>query len=1254
MTPTSWKIWIDTGGTFTDCLAEDPRGQQHRLKVLSSSVVRATVTTTSRSAVRLLTELPFSPDLLEGYTIRFLGKQSQQRIIAHVEHDTLILNKPVSRTRGATVEITAHEEVPVLAARLLTGTKLNSPFPAIEMRLGSTRGTNALLERKGARTVFIVTKGFKDLLAIGNQQRPHLFALNIIRPLPLYAAVVEASERLDAAGNVLEALTEEEVTRLVNAVKKQRAEAVAITFLHSYKNPSHERMLKQALHAAGVLYVSVSHELSSLIRIVPRAETTVTNAYLHPVIRQYLSRIREGLGLNTFRVMSSAGGLMPADSFQPKDSLLSGPAGGVIGALRKAKLSGTGSIITFDMGGTSTDVSLCNERPDYRFESVVGDQRIMSPSIAIETIAAGGGSVCAFDGHRFTVGPASAGASPGPACYGAGGPLTITDVNLLLGRLDEQNFSIPVHRAAAERQLKQILQQVSRTTGRTYDQHEILEAFVQIANEKMADAIRKVSVQKGHDPAAYTLVSFGGAGGQHACSLAAMLDINTILVPYEAGLLSAYGIGHAQREKIEEQWVMQSLKEFLPASDTIFQKLETLARKALKADGLERDSQITRERLVFARLKGQETSLEITIEDSSEIEAAFRDRYKKIYGHWIDDRAIEIESVRVRVIAGKQPEKYLNEKLISTSPSPLKKGVVYHQQAWLPCAVFRWESLTSGARITGPALVISANASQFIEPGWQFQLEAVNNAIITRRTKGRVRVSNVRSREAQIELYTNRFTAIAQEMGAMLQRTAFSVNVKERLDFSCALLDATGKLIVNAPHIPVHLGSLGVCVRAVMKKLPMKRGDVVVTNHPAYGGSHLPDITLIMPVYVGDQHVGFVANRAHHAEIGGKQPGSMPADATTLDEEGVTIAPMYLMRSGQAKWKEVERVLTSARYPTRALQENLADLNAAVASLKMGEKALQDLCATQGVKETTHYMRAITSYTASLMKERLQKLSKRTYQATEYLDDGTCMRVSIKKSDSLIIDFTGSSDVHPGNLNATPAIVNSVVLYVLRLLLHKNVPLNEGLLASVKQVLPRGFLNPLFKEGKAPAVVGGNTEISQRLTDTLLKALGLAACSQGTMNNFLFGNERFGYYETICGGVGAGPDFDGASAVHQHMTNTRITDPEILEWRYPVRLVRFEIRKGSGGRGIFTGGDGIVRELLFLDSLMVNVLTQHRRQLPYGMQGGEPGKPGKQWIITANGIKHVLQPVDGREVQPGDRMIMQTPGGGGYGSGKRK
>ena len=1245
-----WQLWIDTGGTFTDCIARTPSGELKRLKVLSSSVIRgAIVSRTGDRTVQVNMSWPVVKDIFKDFEFRIVGKSFACKIeqIDFVNNYIHLQGSLPYNLEDGAFEITSHEEVPVLAARLLTATPLHKKFPPLEMKLGSTRGTNAILERKGAKTAFLVTKGFKDLLLIGNQQRQNLFALHIIKPLPLYDFVLEVEERIESDGTVLHPLQASVIEKLVRQLRKEKVESISNALVNSYKNPVHEQALAAALATHGYNHVSFSSELSSQIKILPRAETTVANAYLDPIIHSYVSGIQHGLSGAKLSLMTSAGSLVRSDSFFPKDSLLSGPAGGVVGAAHQAMRSGINKIIGFDMGGTSTDVSLFDGRFDYRFESRVGNFKILSPSLSIETIAAGGGSICDFDGHRLIVGPHSAGASPGPACYGTGGPLTMTDVNLLLGRIDSDNFAIPISTQKSQEALQHLLNKIKKLTGHSTPGSKVLESLIQIANEKMAEAIKKISVQQGHDPRSFALLSFGGAGGQHACALAEILDMKKVLIPYDAGLLSAYGMGHASIERFEEKLILQHWKIFSTVLTTTLQTLFNRAKARLLSENFAADEIQWKKTLLFLRFEGQDSSLEIEYKSGTSVLKEFRKKYVSIFGHWIE-REVEVESVKIIASIEPATEKNTSTKIRRYQPVPEKSHWIIPNGSKQKGHIYRWEKLTAGAEIKGPSLVISGNSTTYVEQHWKWTLDARNNAHLIQLRKSKN--TNAHTAEALLELFTNRFTALAQEMGALLQRTSFSVNVKERLDFSCAVLDPNGMLVVNAPHIPVHLGSLGVCVREAHKVIVMKEGDVVVTNHPAFGGSHLPDVTLIKPVFYKKKLIGYVANRAHHAEIGGKKPGSMPADATTLEEEGVIIAPMYLVNRGQPQWERVRNILTKATFPTRSLEENLADLNGALAAVNLGEKGLQELCRLHGDKEVVRHMKALRSHAASLLKEKIKTLPKSLFVATERLDDGSLLQVRItRKGARLKIDFTGSAPTHPGNLNATKAIVQSVVLYSLRLLIDHPLPMNEGLMEPIDLVLPIGLLNPDFSKLPLPAVVGGNTEVSQRLTDTLMKAFGLAACSQGTMNNFLFGNNRFGYYETICGGTGAGKGFDGTDAVHQHMTNTRITDPELMELRYPVRLNRFEIRKGSGGKGKWKGGEGIEREIFFKEQLEINLLTQHRKEKPYGMSDGEPGKVGEQMIVRKNGKKEFLKGMDSRTVNPGDRLIIKTPGGGGWG-----
>ncbi|TRX50430.1 5-oxoprolinase [Fulvivirga sp. M361] len=1238
-----WQLWIDTGGTFTDCIAVSEQ-KIKRLKVLSNSSLRGKIIRVNGNKVMADFSWSASHDIFHNYTFQLLKTNFSSAIEnVNLESKTIVLRDApkTSLPEGTDFQLISPEEVPIFAARLITGTPLNEPLPLLEMRLGSTKGTNALLERKGQKVAFLVTEGFKDLLVIRDQQRPDLFTTNIKTPPPVYEKVIEISERLSSDGQVIKALN---TNKLLSQLKKlPKDTAMAIALVNSYKNDIHEQELKKQLVTLGFKYVSCSAALSKAIKILPRAETAVVNAYLQPIISSYINGIETKLDKGNLRVMASSGSIVSSGQYQPKDSLLSGPAGGIVGAVKTAELAGENKIITFDMGGTSTDVAIYNNQYDYSFETKVGNAQIVSPSLHIETIAAGGGSICAFRNGLFTVGPESAGAYPGPACYGAGGPLTITDVNLLSGKIAPQGFSIPLSKSHAREAAHHIIDEVYHKTSKKYSLEELLTAFTTIANEKMAEAIRKVSLKKGYDPKDYTLVTFGGAGGQHACQIAQLLGVKKIIIPYDAGLLSAYGIGHADIEVFKEKVILETFAS-LSNVDDYWNELKREAFDHFTKDHHPEGRMRVKRRLYYLRFKGQENTLEI--EEKGNVLKAFEEAYKKRYGHWLEGHDVEVESLRlIAVVRGGQ----VTQQVSSTSthtPLSLTSQLSYTGEKWEDTTVYSWENISTGATIAAPSILSSNNTTVHLGKGWNLVLNEYNAAILHFQTD--VSHQTIKSKEANIELYKNRFMSVVEDMGAILRRTSFSVNVKERQDFSCALMDAQGYLIVNAPHIPVHLGSMGVCVRRVMDVLDMQDGDVVITNHPGYGGSHLPDITLISPVYIGKELLGFVANRAHHSEIGGKTPGSMPTDATSLEEEGVIITPQYLIKQGQEKWSEIKELFTQAVYPSRAIEENLADLRGGIAALKTGIEGIKGLCDKFGMNNIQYYMKGLKSYVANAIADSI-KPWKGEYQARERLDDGTKLQVTISIDKRITFDFKGTGSEHRNNLNATPAIVNSVILYVLRLMLDKDLPLNEGLLDKVDIHLPQSLLNPDFSHSNLPAVVGGNTEVSQRLTDTLLKALRMAACSQGTMNNLLFGNSKFGYYETICGGTGAGKGFHGHDAIHQHMTNTKITDPEIIEHRYPVRLEEFTIRNGSGGTGIWNGGNGIVRTFTFLEALSVTFLTQHRLEQPYGLHGGEPGQAGEQFLIRRSGVQQMLPGIDNLLVENGDQLTIKTPGGGGWG-----
>ena len=1255
----AWHLWIDTGGTFTDCLALSPKGVLTRVKVLSSGRLRAQLQTTTQPNHYEIRSSWLSPEgFLEGAQISLLQAPSDRCRVE--QHDAgkqrIQLDHPLPISeRGALVEFIFGEEAPIVAARLATQTRFQAPLPKIEMRLATTKGTNALLERKGDKTAFFVTKGFRDLLLIGNQQRPSLFDLNIQKPLPLYSEVIEVEERLNQQGDVVRPIDLEALETTVARLSKEGFTSIAIAFLHAYRNPQNELALRDQLRKAGFDTISTSSELASLIKILPRAETTVANAYLAPLMNRYIASVSKSLENNRLHLMTSAGGLVPAESFRPKDSLLSGPAGGVVGASVTGLELGINQLIAFDMGGTSTDVSRFDHQFDYQFEHQVGAAQVMAPALRIKTVAAGGGSICGYSPQGLFVGPESAGASPGPACYGAGGPLTITDINLLLGRMDPEHFGIPTKIDAATQALEELLTEIGSQNNDPPSETKLLEGYLEIANERMADTIGEISLREGYDPSQYAMVAFGGAGGQHACSVAERLGIQQILFPRNAGLLSAHGLRHARQEQFAEAQILQRLNAFESSLKQEVLQLDLIAKNKLVAVGVpEGQIEITR-RILQLRLSGQEATEEIEYQPNESVRRAFERRYNEVFGYETGDKPIEIVSIHVTAGTVSSPLNItpLPEERSEAKPDKHLRPIYGSDHIEIP--VFKRDELKAQDQICGPAIVQDHYSTVFVEPHWEALVHPNETLVLSKSTREESSPP-LQSQHGQLveeELFTHRFENLVSEMGSQLERTAVSTNVKDRLDFSCALLDSHGDLIANAPHIPVHLGALGSCTRTLAKHFPLEANDVIVTNHPGFGGSHLPDVTVVSPVFdPNDQLVGYVANRAHHAELGGIRPGSMPPNAKNLEEEGVVIPPSYLVRKGVAQWPKIESLLTESRYPTRALDDNLADLRAQAAANLKGVHTLQSLCKDHGSDVIKIQMQLLKKRASIAATAALSKLQIACPSVTERLDDGTpiCIQAT-KEEDRLILDFSGTGALHPKNFNSNPAIVRSAVIYVIRLLVNQPFPLNEGLLEPVEIRLPRCFLNPDFPEAtnECPAVVAGNVETSQRLVDTLLKVFGLAACSQGTMNNLIFGNERLSYYETIAGGAGAGPGFDGAHAVHTHMTNTGITDPEILERRYPVSLKRFSIRPDSGGKGNFTGGNGVIRELEFLETVQVSLITQHRLYAPYGCLGGNSGATGNQTIIRNDKSRETLPPTSSPTLNKGDRLLIETPGGGGWG-----
>lgn len=1246
-----WKISIDTGGTFTDCIAIDPQGKTTRIKVLSSSRLRGRI---NKKVTDLTYEFSspwqYKSTLLAGYKLR-IRSTNESAVLVSIDYNSnlLTLDTALSDISDVDFELFSGEEAPVLAARLVTQTNLKDPLPAMEMRLGTTRGTNALLERKGAKTLLVVTKGFKDLLYIGNQQRPSLFQLNIPEPNLLYSDVIELHERIDAGGNIIKELDSHDFSLFPG----MHFDSIAVSLLNSYQNDQHETAIASAFRQGGAKYVSASSQLFPFSHYLRRTQTAVVNAYLDPVLDNYLTNIKNALPDGSLKIMTSTGSLSEVNGFRAKDSLLSGPAGGMVAATNLAKLFGFSKVLTFDMGGTSTDVARIDGQPELKYVTEIDGIEFHNPTLAIETVAAGGGSVCWFDGFTLQVGPGSAGASPGPACYGAGGPLTVTDVNLLLGKLDAGKFGIPIRSEAAMEALEDLQHSISEKTNNRLSFPEILFGLERIANEKMADAIRKISVTKGINPEEYALITFGGAGGLHSCQLADLLEIKNVIIPYDGGLFSAVGIGEALISALISRQIILPWEKAESQIEAWKDELLTRAATELASQ------RITTFEIVFfnvfLRFAGQENTIEIPFEGVETL-ANFQNSYTAQFGYYPENSIIELESIKLKV-----QEKSVKtiERTVLTDGTPagsLRQVRPLYTSASTadakPARLYEWDILNTGDELTGPSILLHDTSTTYIPAGWKLIIQENKDAFAFK-TGTKNNDNEVFSHEVSLQLFTNRFKAIAEEMGVQLQRTAFSVNVKERLDFSCALLDADGELLVNAQHIPVHLGSMGICGRLVRDAITIGPGDVIITNHPKYGGSHLPDITLISGVFTEEnQCLGYVINRAHHAEIGGMTPGSMPPDASFLAEEGVVISPHYLVKAGVFQREVIHELFTACAYPTRNFLSNEADILAALSALKKGSEQLLKLVEIHGKETVESYMRLIKASAIEQLQDVLVPLEGQSFEATEFLDDEHRIQVRISiEPEKQIFDFTGTSSVHPNNLNANISILYSVILYVLRLLVNRDIPLNDGLMKNVKIILPdNSFLHPDFSDDphKCPAVVGGNTEVSQRLADTLLKAFGLAACSQGTMNNFLFGNKDFGYYETIGGGAGAGPGFKGRAAVHQHMTNTRITDPEQLERKYPVRLLEFGIRKNSGGDGRYDGGDGIIRKVEFLENLQATILGQHRVYSPYGLKGGQDGKPGMH-TLTSNHVTTTLPGICSLEVRKGDILTIETPGGGGYG-----
>lgn len=1289
---TPWEFWIDVGGTFTDCFGRRPDGTLIRHKLLSSGATKGAAAGGSTAEVVVDPARRRDPaDFWIGYTFQLLdaaGNLAATSTVRGFNNATgeLTLDPPLPQPPqpGQGYELRSDEGSPIVAIRYMLGLKLTDPIKGVVVKLGTTRGTNALITRRGAKTAFVTTVGFGDILRIGYQNRPRLFDLAIHKPESLFTETFEVEERMSVDGQVLVPLNVEQVREGLKALRERGIQSLAICLLHAFEYPDHELQVEAIAREVGFEEISVSHRLARLIKIVARGDTTVMDAYLNPILRAYVAGLRRALRDSKLKIMTSAGGLLEAESFVGKDSTLSGPAGGVVGFSRVAEAAGFKRAIGFDMGGTSTDVSRYDGRYDLEFETEKAGVRVVAPMMAIETVAAGGGSVCSFDGVKLVVGPDSAGADPGPACYGRGGPLAVTDLNFYLGKILPERFPFPLDRAAVENRLQTLAAEIEAATGRKYTPIELCDGFLRVANANMVKPIRSISLAKGYDPRDYLLVSFGGAAAQHICAVARELGMPKVLVHPDAGILSAYGIGMADVVRHQAQGVYQPYsRETVQELEPVFEQLAAASREEVRNEGVP-DERISVRRSLDLRYRGLDAWLTIEEPEDGDYQAAYEAKHQQLYGYRHQGRPLEIVAARVEVIGKTSAEQQPSGSVLKPGESGRRPEPESWTETWFDAkphrtAVYDRSKLQAGDIIEGPAIIYETVSTTVIDPHWQAEVYKAGELLLTDmatssaaedaaapksgiiQATGSAKPAAIKLTEpdpVMLEIFNNQFAGIAEQMGITLRNTSSSVNVKERLDFSCALFTAKGDLVVNAPHIPVHLGAMSQTVKQVLADNPdMKPGDVFVTNDPYGGGSHLPDVTTVTPVFVGEENprlLFFTASRAHHAEIGGIRPGSMPPFSRNLAEEGVLIRNFKLVAGGESRIDELRQLLLSGPYPSRSVDDNLSDIAAQVAANQQGAADLAALIRRYGLETVEAYMGFIQQAAETKMRRALARLKpgKRTF--SDHMDDGTKIQVTITvHGETATIDFTGTGPVSAGNLNANRAIVTAAVLYCLRCLIDEDIPLNEGVLAPVEIILPENcLLNPPRKDRpeECAAVVGGNVETSQRIVDVVLGALGLAAASQGTMNNTLFGDKSFGYYETVCGGAGATPYANGADAVHTHMTNTRLTDPEVIEKRYPVRVREFSIRRGSGGAGKFRGGDGIIRRLEFLRTLDVSLLTGRRGPYrPYGLEGGEPGAPGRNRLVKKDGT--VVELPYGAEftADAGDILWVETPGGGGYG-----
>ncbi|MFE4669662.1 hydantoinase B/oxoprolinase family protein [Streptomyces sp. NPDC056716] len=1191
---TGWQFWVDRGGTFTDIVARRPDGSLLTHKLLSDN--------------------------------------------------------PARYADAAVAGVQA----------LLDG----SDDPIESVRMGTTVATNALLERKGERTLLVITRGFRDALRIAYQNRPSIFARRIELPELLHERVIEVDERITADGTVLRAPDLEALAAPLRRAHEDGIRAIAVVCLHSHLHPAHEQAIGELAARIGFPQISLSSEVSPLMKLIPRGDTTVVDAYLSPVLRRYVRQIADQLHGVRLMFMQSNGGLAEAGQFRGKDAILSGPAGGIVGMARMSRLAGFDRVIGFDMGGTSTDVSHHTGAYERVFTTQLAGVRLRAPMLDIHTVAAGGGSILHFDGSRYRVGPDSAGADPGPACYRSGGPLTVTDANVMLGRIQPAHFprvfgpdgDQPLDEALVRARFTGLAREIRGTTGDARTPEQVAEGYLQIAVANIANAVKRISVQKGHDVTRYALTTFGGAGGQHACRVAESLGIRTVLVPPMAGVLSALGIGLADTTAMRERSVEAPLEPAaMPGIRETADNLEQVARAELRAEDVPED-RIEAVRRAQLRYDGTDTTLTVPLTEPTTMRQAFEERHRATYSFTLD-RPIVVEALSVEATGITEPPDLSALAPYEGHRAPPDTVRLHTGGAWRDVPLYRREALPPGETVTGPAIITESGATTVVDDGWRAAARHDGHLVMERAAITQSSALDTEADPVLLEVFNNLFMSIAEQMGARLESTAQSVNIKERLDFSCALFDPDGNLVANAPHIPVHLGSMGTSVKEVIHRRGsgMRPGDTYAVNDPYHGGTHLPDVTVITPVFGptgtdathSDRILFYVASRGHHAEIGGIAPGSMPAGSTTIDEEGVLFDNWLLAENGRFREQETLRLLTQGPYPSRNPATNLADLRAQIAANRRGVDEVARMIDDFGLDVVQAYMRHVQDNAEDAVRRVIDTLAEGAYAYET--DSGAIIRVQVRvdrENRSATIDFSGTSAQLATNFNAPYAVVNAAVLYVFRTLVADDIPLNDGCLRPLRIIVPPGSL---LAPAPPAAVVAGNVETSQSITGALYAALGVQAEGSGTMNNVTFGNARHQYYETVASGSGAGDGFRGADVVQTHMTNSRLTDPEILEWRLPVLLDEFTVRRGSGGAGRWRGGDGAVRRIRFREPMTVSTLSQHRRVPPYGMNGGAPGRLGANRVERADGTVTALGASDATDVGPGDVLVIETPGGGGYG-----